>query len=92
MRIAGRRYRAVLKKSTGTTAVAAATITVSLAAGPDVGQYFDRGGYATGLPNYPDNSSHPLRGLTTPDTALLFGGACELQSGDRVEVKLLCVG
>jgi predicted CxxxxCH...CXXCH cytochrome family protein len=36
--------------------------------GPDVGQYFDRVAFA----NYPDNSSHPLRGLTTGDTTLRF--------------------
>jgi predicted CxxxxCH...CXXCH cytochrome family protein len=36
--------------------------------GPDVGQYFDRLAFA----NYPDTSSHPLRGLTTADTTLRF--------------------
>lgn len=40
-------------------------------AGPDVGQYFDRIG---GARNMADNSSHPLRGLTTIDTTLRFSG------------------
>jgi hypothetical protein len=40
-------------------------------AGPDVGQYFDRIG---GTRNISDNSSHPLRGLTTIDTTLRFAG------------------
>jgi predicted CXXCH cytochrome family protein len=40
-------------------------------AGPDVGQYFDR---LSGTGNFADNSSHPLRGMTTPDTTLRFSG------------------
>jgi hypothetical protein len=56
------------------SAVATATIPVSLVAGPDVGQYFDRGFQAAGAQNYDDRSSHPLQGLTTPDNTLLFGG------------------
>jgi len=53
--------------------------------GPDVGQYFDRGIQAAGAQNYDDRSSHPLRGLTTPDNTLRFGGrnclACHNASG-----------
>jgi hypothetical protein len=39
----------------------------------DVGQYFDRFTRQAGPRNYFDNSSHPLRGLTTTDNSLLFG-------------------
>jgi hypothetical protein len=42
--------------------------------GPDVGQYFDR---LSGLVNYADNSSHPLRGMTTADNTLRFAGSTE---------------
>lgn len=53
--------------------------------GSDVGQYFDRWIQAAGARNYDDRSSHPLRGLTTPDNALLYGGrnclACHYASG-----------
>jgi predicted CxxxxCH...CXXCH cytochrome family protein len=51
--------------------------------GPDLGQYFDR---LSGASNFADNSSHPLRGLTTGDTTLRFAGtenclACHYSSG-----------
>jgi predicted CXXCH cytochrome family protein len=42
--------------------------------GPDVGQYFDRAIRSPGPANLADESSHPLRGLTTADTALRFAG------------------
>jgi hypothetical protein len=52
--------------------------------GPDVGQYFDR---ISGAANFADNSSHPLRGLTTSDRTLRFTGApdcleCHYASGE----------
>jgi predicted CxxxxCH...CXXCH cytochrome family protein len=50
--------------------------------GPDVGQFFDR---LSGPTNFADNSSHPLRGLTTSDNTLLYGGqnclGCHYVSG-----------
>ena len=53
--------------------------------GPDVGQYFDRSIQAPGPSNFADNSSHPLRGLTTTDNSLLYGGqnclGCHYASG-----------
>ncbi len=54
--------------------------------GPDVGQYFDRSIQVPGPLNFEDNSSHPLRGLTTADNALRFAGtenclACHYSSG-----------
>jgi predicted CxxxxCH...CXXCH cytochrome family protein len=42
--------------------------------GPDVGQYFDRKFVAPGAANYADNSSHPLRGLTTTDNTPVYAG------------------
>jgi hypothetical protein len=63
------------------SAVASAWSAATHVPGPDVGQYFDHLASA----NYPDNSSHPLRGLTTPDNTLLYGGrnclACHYASG-----------
>jgi predicted CxxxxCH...CXXCH cytochrome family protein len=56
--------------------------------GPDIGQYFDRSFQAPiPLLNIQDNSSHPLRGLTTTDNTLRFTGesenclACHYSSG-----------
>jgi hypothetical protein len=54
--------------------------------GPDVGQYFDRSIQAPGPSNYADNSSHPLRALTTVDTTLRFTNSvnclgCHYSSG-----------
>ena len=43
--------------------------------GPDVGQFFDRSIQAPGPQNYFDNSSHPMRSLTTGDNSLRFGGS-----------------
>jgi hypothetical protein len=51
----------------------------------DVGQYFDRFTQEPGPENFHDNSSHPLRGLTTTDNSLLFGAVdcleCHYDSG-----------
>ncbi len=41
---------------------------------PDVGQYFDR---LSGPANFADNSSHPLRGITTSDSGLRFAGTVD---------------
>ncbi len=54
--------------------------------GPDIGQYFDRGIQAPGAANLWDNSSHPLRGLTTSDATPRFSGTanclwCHYASG-----------
>jgi len=67
------------------SAVASAWSAATHVPGSDVGQYFDRGIQAAGARNYDDRSSHPLRGLTTPDNTLRFGGrnclACHYASG-----------
>ena len=67
------------------SAEASATVVTSLLPGPDVGQYFDRGIQGPGPGNSDDRSSHPLRGMTTADNTLLYGGenclACHYASG-----------